>query len=83
MSISQDEWDVLPQEEKNRRIHEFKRSLRHILEGHGKEVVVAALKSILEDMAEGETLVGKAGGAGGAVIEFKHGPEKIRDKQIR
>lgn len=50
MAISQEEWDALPQEEKNRRIHEFKRTLRHILEGHEKEVVAAALKSILEDM---------------------------------
>lgn len=52
VAISQEEWDALPQEEKNRRILEFKRSLRHILEGHGKEVVVAALKSILEDMKD-------------------------------
>ena len=54
MTISQEEWETLPQEEKNRRIHEFKKSLRHILEGHGKEVIVSALKSILEDMKEEE-----------------------------
>jgi len=76
VTISQEEWDALPQEEKNSRIHEFKRSLRHILEGHGKEVVVAALKSILEDMKEEEPPTTD-------ISEFKHGPERIRDQQVR
>lgn len=52
--VTQEEWDALPEEEKERRIEEFTAALRQILAGYDKETVKAALESTLKDLKGGE-----------------------------
>jgi len=50
MAISEEEWNALPEEEKQRRREEFEAALRGLLEPFDRETVKAALKSVLADL---------------------------------
>ena len=55
MTISEEEWAALPEEEKDRRINEFKVRVREILKGYDKQTIIAALKATLEEMKDEPT----------------------------
>lgn len=53
MAISEEEWNALPDEERGRRIEEFKQAVRSILEGYNKATVCAVLRATLDDLKKG------------------------------
>jgi len=52
--ITEQVWDALPEKEKQKRIKRFETQLRWILWERDKEACIAALQSVLNQVAEGD-----------------------------